>query len=304
MKKISTQMKRFQESLQFLLSHPAYRSSPFQAWLRVFSWYALVALGKTPVKTVPSWGLQVLLPSRFKTPAKVFYVFGEDYDETLSFLDSILPFEGAFLDVGANFGIYSLLAAKKNPDQEVHAFDPIPEMCELLKHNVHNIERPHLKVHQVGVSDSVGRATLHLHRDNGRSSLRNLKQEESGTIEIEITTLDECLVNDLDISVMKLDVEGYECKVLRGAQQLLEKHHPLILFENNPGALRESGDSPEELQEILKTSEYQIYSEGEGQQLVPSVPKGFGNFIAIHPSNIPMLKGKWTLQHAESLQRS
>jgi FkbM family methyltransferase len=74
--------------------------------------------------------------------------------------------------------------------------------------------------------------------------------------------------NDLgQVGLIKLDVDGFECRVLRGAARLLERDHPAIVAEICPYALEEHGDSAEEMLGILSSHGYSFYDERTFRQL-------------------------------------
>ena len=69
------------------------------------------------------------------------------------------------------------------------------------------------------------------------------------------------------VSLIKLDVDGYECKVLRGATRLLNEQKPTIVMELCPYVLKEHGERLEELVRILNSANYRIYDETSGKEL-------------------------------------
>jgi FkbM family methyltransferase len=93
------------------------------------------------------------------------------------------------------------------------------------------------------------------------------------------------------VAVMKLDVDGSECEVLRGATQLLMRDHPSIVTELCPYALEEHGDSAEALLEVLSNHGYSIYDE-RTLALMPRDPKLIKASIRRHSSiNVVALAG-------------
>jgi FkbM family methyltransferase len=272
-------------AIRFLTQHPAYKKDTVGSWLRVVNWYLCVTFGIPPLRPLPRWNLDVGLPCQYKTPAKVFYVFGDDYDENLLELPKLLKSGDTFVDVGANFGIYSLLGARiVGANGKVFAFEPIPKLCALLRSNAQHNDLSALTVNEMALGETSGMASLSLHADEGRSSLRPMDGEVVGTIDVRIATLDQEISPDLTVSVVKLDVEGFELAVLKGATRILSRDRPVILFENNPDALLEAGASTASLVSELRSFGYQIYELLE-EAFVPAEPKEFGNFAAIHESD-------------------
>lgn len=134
------------------------------------------------------------------------------------------------VDVGANRGVYayvlSLLA------QKVVAFEPIPTLCDaLLASELSNVE-----VRQVALSSESGEATLHIPSIDGReldtrASLNTPATEQRArTITVPTARLD--AIDDLgDVGFVKIDVEGHEMEVLRGATGLLQSQRPNLVVE-------------------------------------------------------------------------
>ncbi|MCD6361447.1 MAG: FkbM family methyltransferase [Armatimonadetes bacterium] len=153
-----------------------------------------------------------------------------------------------FLDIGANFGYYSLLAALLvGSTGAVHAFEPQPGVAELLRRNARDNNLPQLVVHQTALGDETGTFTLYVpHR--GQSGLATLRPDAdwlasrpADAIEVPVARLDDIArrMNGTRVRAVKIDAEGYELPILRGAAELLEHHKPIVFFEAGGN---ESGD--------------------------------------------------------------
>jgi len=286
----------FQGGRSFLSRHPAYSRHRLRSWIRVANWYAQVSAGISPVRKIPSWQLDVKLPRLFKTPAKVFFLFGKEYDEMLEFVDLSLNPGETFIDVGANFGIYSYLAARKvGACGRVFAIEPTPSMCSILRENAQANFLGNLDVIQAAFGERSGTSLLNLHADSGRSSLRDMRSEVVGRIQVAVQTLDASIPDRQSVAMIKMDVEGYEPHVLAGGRQRIQRDHPVILFENNPGALNEAGSSTDALCGMLAEFGYSIYHYAGARTLVKTTPAGFGNFVALHGSSLSERFGTWTI---------
>jgi FkbM family methyltransferase len=143
--------------------------------------------------------------------------------------------DGAFLDIGSHTGTYAISLAHLN--KKVYAFEPqrmtFYALCGgVALSGLHNIE---CFPCGLGSQDQVGEQTLNLiSSDGGGSTL----QEVQGTLaveRIEVRKLDDVSTRFADpISFIKMDVEGNELQVLRGAVETLRRHnYPKILFESN-----------------------------------------------------------------------
>lgn len=151
---------------------------------------------------------------------------------------------GWVLDVGANTGAYSLIAAAAARHLRVHAFEPLPPVAELLRANIRrNACRRRIEVHQVGVGAQDGPATLFLPPSCGSvetsASLDpTFKEAVAETIPIHTTTLDRFWAERgrPPVTVVKIDVEGTEVGVLQGAGELVASARPFVFHELLPRA--------------------------------------------------------------------
>lgn len=149
-----------------------------------------------------------------------------------------------FVDVGANVGFHTLLAAQLvGPQGTVVAIEAAPWTVELLRANVWRHGAGGVRIVDAAASDVAG--TVRLEVDPRHRSGARLTDAEDA-VEVRAAPLDE-LVPDLAVDVLKADVEGAEPLVLRGARGLLERS-PRVLavveFRDEPHL---SGETPEEV---------------------------------------------------------
>jgi FkbM family methyltransferase len=147
------------------------------------------------------------------------------------------------LDVGANVGIFSLAALSATPRAQVHAFEPTPHLARHLQETTTlNSLEGHLHVHPVALSDHSGWGHL-VNCDGGGDNggmnfLVSAPRNEGDSRPVETTTLDAVVERERisQIDLMKIDVQGHEAAVLRGARACLEKKQiKSILIELNWG---------------------------------------------------------------------
>lgn len=160
--------------------------------------------------------------------------------------------ETAFVDVGANIGVYSLQL--NDNFKEVIAFEPHPITCKILKLNIDLNGARNIRVEQIALSDSCGVADLmDDFGDNiGASSLEDGRSNEltgcRNTVTLEPGAQAIAQVTSHRISVVKIDVEGHELKVVEGLAPLLARDRPILAFEaNSPAA---SGQLEARLREL------------------------------------------------------
>ncbi len=125
-----------------------------------------------------------------------------------------------FVDVGANIGALTLVAAKRVGDTgRVFAFEPHPRIYSFLMGNVTLNRRRNVQLFNVALGDKRGELKLSNYRSDDQNEIT-----ESGEIVIPVDTLDSILPNTLsEIALMKIDVEGYEKFVLEGATETMAK---------------------------------------------------------------------------------
>jgi FkbM family methyltransferase len=160
------------------------------------------------------------------------------------------------LDVGANIGWYSLILQRQAaPGAEVFAFEPEPANFTLLQRNVENNAALCVRPLRLAVGDREGRARLHLYSAGNRGRHSLLPLHAGSTIEVEVTTLDGFWerhgLGDRVPRFVKIDVEGAEPVVLRGARRVLARC-PTVATEWAPAYMRKGGQEPEALLDLMR----------------------------------------------------
>jgi FkbM family methyltransferase len=141
------------------------------------------------------------------------------------------------LDIGANLGMVTVhMASLVGSGGAVHAFEPNPRLVGLLRRALHRNCLTQVKLHEFGLGPAESTLELRVPRDStGDGSLvYNRDTEDCLSVRVRVRTLDD-VAREQDIrrvSLLKIDVEGFEASVFRGAPQFLEKVRPeAILFE-------------------------------------------------------------------------
>lgn len=161
--------------------------------------------------------------------------------------------ETVFVDVGANFGYFTCLAAGligAAGTGMVHAFEPSPRMFALLQRNVEiNWSGAPVKVYQAAVTDSNGQVELHIPRDHAaNASLTALASDGAEVVQVPAVRLDDVLPNDAIIHIMKVDVEGHELDVLNGASATIKRNSDIrLILEWSQKQMQEAEISPESM---------------------------------------------------------
>lgn len=161
-----------------------------------------------------------------------------------------------FLDVGANVGYFSLLAASRvGGTGRVYAVEPSPYAYERLRESVRVNGLSQVSVHPIGFSAESGMLGLYSPPEmDGFHSPTMAGHFGGPMVEVPVRRLDACL-DEWDVPVvdlMKLDVEGHELRVLEGAAgPLASGRIRAVLCEFNDFWLRQQSSSPEELNMML-----------------------------------------------------
>jgi FkbM family methyltransferase len=161
-----------------------------------------------------------------------------------------------FLDVGANVGYFTLLAASRvGPGGSVHAIEPSPYAFNKLEQTVRSNGIGQVKLHRMGLSDAAGELTLYVQpRDAGFHSPTMSAAGGGEPVRVPVERLDESLDewNVEVVDLMKMDVEGHESHVLRGAGDALASGRiRAVLCEFNEHWLRSQGSSSAEMYGLL-----------------------------------------------------
>ena len=172
------------------------------------------------------------------------------------------------LDIGANIGNHAVFFSQHF--KIVHAFEPNPRTFELLRFNA--APAGNIVAHPQGLSDSDSLGTLHENPTNMGGTYIELDVENGRCDQqpVSLGTLDKFVEGRglSDIALIKIDTEGFEARILRGAQNVLAKHRPIILFELSPGDFDAQGVS--EVVNILKDQGYRFVTVERNFQLGPS----------------------------------
>lgn len=140
------------------------------------------------------------------------------YDrKEIAYLLNRLPAGGVFLDIGSNIGFWSLRFAKVFPRARIIAVEANPQTSRILRSNLQLNGFDNVQVIELGLSDHEGMLSLYCNRTGNRGGDSfSEKYASRDSLPVRVTTL-EALLKNLDVhqvDVMKIDIEGYEPRVL------------------------------------------------------------------------------------------
>jgi len=164
-----------------------------------------------------------------KTPMGSFPIYARIYDsDKIIFLRSYLKESGIFIDVGANMGVYPLLLIDKF--KKFILFEPINETANFCEANM-KLNGMNYELYRIALGNSTGEIKFDF---KGNFDTTAKVNKDSGNYIVKIDKLDNIISKKYyeDISFIKIDVEGFELEVLKGAERIIEKSSvKLIQFE-------------------------------------------------------------------------
>jgi FkbM family methyltransferase len=189
-----------------------------------------------------------------------------DDHATRAILACVLRTNSNAIDVGANEGTVLDSIVRLAPGGRHIAFEPIPELCERLATRF-----PQIDVRCSAASDAPGRTEFsHVLGAPAYSGLRQRDGLPAGAGEVRripvlVERLDDVVEASYVPTLLKIDVEGAELGVLRGAVGMLERHRPFVLFEHGAGGADLYGTRPTEVFDLLQSVGLRIFDlDGDG----------------------------------------
>ncbi len=177
----------------------------------------------------------------FSLYAIKYLKYNRNEREFVHFL-SMIPDNGAVLDIGANIGIMTVPLAKKSSNGKVFSFEPMPDNIRALRRIVKHYKLDNVTIFETALGDAKGDLKMLLPvvdklKMQGLSHVLE-EENESGNREGEIFFVPVQKLDDMEalqalnsLDVIKIDVENYEYHVLKGAHNLLAKFRPIIFCE-------------------------------------------------------------------------
>jgi len=218
-----------------------------------------------PVRLQIEPGVSFLLDPRDFVPLTILRT-GEWQPEVWDSLSPSLSEGRVFLDVGAHIGYFSLKAAARvGKTGRVLAFEPNPETLRLLRDNVDASHARNVVVEPIACTDREQTLTLFAApiENTGASSLARANAdvaigETPRAFTVRGRPIDDVVreLNLTRVDVVKIDVEGAEGYVLRGAVDTLKRFHPKVIMEMDPDHLANMQTTVEDLVSIMKTAGY------------------------------------------------
>ena len=224
--------------------------------------------GRRGLAALPFAGRALVHPLAWGKSATGLLLAGEAYVPEVKLLPALLrPLKGgALVDVGANIGIYPLLF-RASSSLPVIAYEPQPLLFRLLELCVAHNRLAEVSCRPLACGDTLGKVPFSIGL-NGEiatgDAARNVTTLDAfdleraihdthaaqSVVDVPLTTLDDDL-GDTPVAFLKIDCEGFEHRILRGAARLLERQRPVLFIEVHPLGLEKFGSSAREVVDLL-----------------------------------------------------
>lgn len=207
----------------------------------------------------------------------------------------LLPSNAVVLDIGANFGIYTVLIASRISGSMVHAFEPVPGTARLLSENVaRNDVIQNVVINNVAVGREEGMLSITVDRYAGNYLLTQASYSGNSQ-KVPVIRLDDYVAHrELSrVDFIKCDVEGAELLVMHGAAEILERHHPIVMLELVEEWVGRFGYSIDELKDFMSQKGYECKPVAEiaaDQSRAPEKGDEIYNYL-FFPVNSKYLQG-------------
>jgi FkbM family methyltransferase len=208
-----------------------------------------------PLTTVHVDDFRLTVDLQDRVLGRTLYLGGDHEPELRALMRHLSLEGGAGLDVGANIGLHTIAMSRLvGAAGRVFAFEPEPHNFRLLETNLRLNDTRNVTARRCAIGDVDGMCRLARNPRNYADCRVTSELAGWASHEVPMTTLDAALpeLPAGALRFVKLDVQGSECRVLRGMRRTLERHPDVMMVvEVFPAGLRGAGASPRELIEML-----------------------------------------------------
>ncbi|MFA5136543.1 MAG: FkbM family methyltransferase [Patescibacteria group bacterium] len=259
------------KSLISILNHPNNSDKKIKTLLRLLFWKVNQIFFHVPAIIELTQDRKCICYTDSSNGGLVVYSKLFDYSEMTYLLKKLKP-EDTFIDVGANIGVYTLLASSVITKGMIHAFEPYGQSQKRLLENLRLNDIANVQVVEKIVSDKTGYEYLGIEKESEINHI--IYSHDDKKIKISSITLDDYIFRNKinKISILKIDVEGAEMKVLKGGEESIRKGKiKKILLELNRNN-QFFGTSNRAIIDWLKLRGYRIslFTEHGKQQIIKS----------------------------------
>jgi FkbM family methyltransferase len=245
------------DTLKFIVSHPLNRENKLGAFIRFIKWQ--IGSRIVPGEVIYEWinGAKIVARSGETGVTGNIYTGLHEFS-SMGYLLHVLREGDLFVDVGANVGSYTILACVVR-GTDCFSFEPVFSTFQRLMTNIRlNQLESKAKCFNIGVGDRKGKVAFTSDQNATNHALSDIETSDNVII-ADVATLDTILENE-NPNLIKIDVEGYETLVLKGAEETLKKEslHSVIMELNGSGERYEFDEA--KILEMMSDYGFQTYS--------------------------------------------
>jgi FkbM family methyltransferase len=262
-------------TLRFVLQHPLNRQKPIMAVARFVRWQVASRIAGAPIAMPYVNGTRLLVSRGMTGATGNIYVGLHEYPD-MAFVGHYLRPGDLFIDVGANVGAYSILAASCGA--EVVAYEPVASTFHALDLNVRlNGFEARVSRRNCGVSDIRGALSFTTAFD----SVNHVAAGAEAGQTIEVVRLDDEALT-ADQCMLKIDVEGFETHVIDGAERLLKSGRVAAVVLELNGSSARYGVSDDDLDRRMRLLGFRSYEyDAAARSLVERPRRTNGNTLYV-----------------------
>lgn len=191
------------------------------------------------------------------------YFLNEYEEREVRFVECFLKEGDVFVDLGANIGLFSLVASQViGTKGRVYAFEPGKESYGALCKHIKLNKAKNIHAEKLAVTDKEGTVVLHIDEKEANKGGASAYPSQFSKVETATTTsLDTYFAQEsiASVALIKMDIEGGEYLALKGMQGILERYKPALLIELDPEVLNRTSFTQTEIEDILFKMGYKKY---------------------------------------------
>ena len=242
-------MKKFYDILKFIYSHPFNSENKLNGVLNFFKWQINCLLNPHPIIYQYTENAKLIVRKGLTGATGNLYCGLMEFND-MAFLLHFLKRTDLFIDIGANIGAYTLLASSEIKANTI-SIEPLEDTFKILMDNIYiNKIQDNVKAYNIGLGSEISK----IHFTKSLDTINHVAtKDEINTVEVQIDTLDNILINEQCPALIKIDVEGFENEVISGAEKTLaNKSLKAIIIELNGSGLRYGFDDKNIHLKLLK----------------------------------------------------
>jgi FkbM family methyltransferase len=270
-------------TIRFILNHPANKHRKWKAFKTYLKWQLSGFLNNYSVVFPFIENTRLIIKKGMTGATGNIYTGLLEFDDML-FLLHYLNSDDFFLDIGANVGIYSVLAAGVK-EAKVIAFEPIPSTFKHLYDNIliNNLFK-NVEVKNIGLGKKEGVLKFTQEFDAANHVI-STNEYTRNSIEVNIKRLDEIIDSSLP-TMLKIDVEGFESEVLEGAGVILSSESLMAIIVELNGLGSRYGFSDENVHNLLIKKGFRPVKYDPFKRIITEIEKYETNHNTIYLKNI------------------